>query len=521
MAEKGRRIVIIGGGISGLTAGIYGRLAGYEVDIYEKNPLPGGECTGWDRQGFHIDNCMHWLMGTRGGTALNDIWRTVGAVDESVGVNDFPYMYRSELKGQSLTLWKDIDRTEREMLELSPEDGDEIRRLMQVCRQAQSVIIPAERPMEQWGIPYSLGMLASLKEMTPVLRAYPNMDTQDLMNRFKHPLIACLISDFCTKESAASSFPMAYGNFISGDGGVPVGGSRAMALRMAEKFQSLGGRLHLGRPAAKLNVEGNRVQSLTLADGTVAEGDWFVPACDPSFLWSTLLDESYMTDMFREYYSQPQNYPIYSMFQVALAVEDERDLLGGDYNLDVSDIRSEPWMGQRISVKTFAYEPDFAPKGKHIMQILYGGTDAGYDYFKQLYEADREAYQAKKQEIAQALLRAIEERWPEYQGKLRILDIWTPVTYERWCNAYRGYNQACVLGKNSRKNAYPSPFLRLKNVVLAGQWLSPPGGLPGAAITGKFAIARIKRKFRFNRTTAQRNLIWLASAVAILLTIIL
>ncbi|MBS6639554.1 MAG: FAD-dependent oxidoreductase [Clostridiaceae bacterium] len=53
------KVVIIGGGVAGLTAGVYARKAGWEVALYEKNALVGGECTGWDRQGFHIDNCAH------------------------------------------------------------------------------------------------------------------------------------------------------------------------------------------------------------------------------------------------------------------------------------------------------------------------------------------------------------------------------------------------------------------------------------------------------------------------------
>ncbi|MCM1259117.1 MAG: NAD(P)-binding protein, partial [Roseburia sp.] len=46
---SGKKIVIVGGGIGGLSAGIYGRLSGYEVEIYEKNPVAGGECMGWNR----------------------------------------------------------------------------------------------------------------------------------------------------------------------------------------------------------------------------------------------------------------------------------------------------------------------------------------------------------------------------------------------------------------------------------------------------------------------------------------
>ena len=36
-----KKIVSVGGGVAGLSAGIYGRLAGYEVEIYEKNAVAG------------------------------------------------------------------------------------------------------------------------------------------------------------------------------------------------------------------------------------------------------------------------------------------------------------------------------------------------------------------------------------------------------------------------------------------------------------------------------------------------
>ncbi len=55
MRDNKKKIVIIGGGIAGLSAGIYGKLAGYDVDIYEKNPIAGGQCVGWNRKNCHID----------------------------------------------------------------------------------------------------------------------------------------------------------------------------------------------------------------------------------------------------------------------------------------------------------------------------------------------------------------------------------------------------------------------------------------------------------------------------------
>jgi phytoene dehydrogenase-like protein len=54
-----KKAVIIGGGISGMTAGILLQKAGFETEIYEKNSVPGGQCTGWKREGYTIDNCVH------------------------------------------------------------------------------------------------------------------------------------------------------------------------------------------------------------------------------------------------------------------------------------------------------------------------------------------------------------------------------------------------------------------------------------------------------------------------------
>ena len=80
--ETGKKVVVVGGGIAGLAAGIYALKAGYQAEIYEKNAVPGGECMGWNRKGYHIDNCIHWLTGTKQGTKLWEVWKTVGAIDD-------------------------------------------------------------------------------------------------------------------------------------------------------------------------------------------------------------------------------------------------------------------------------------------------------------------------------------------------------------------------------------------------------------------------------------------------------
>lgn len=334
-----------------------------------------------------------------------------------------------------------------------------------------------------------------MKNAMRLFKELEGKDTNDLMNCFKHPLIKCMISDFYAKESLANSFPLAYGNFVSGDGGIPRGGSRAMALRMQRKFESLGGKVFTNADVTKIEIDDNRkATGINLANGEHICADYIICACDTAYTFGHLLDKSYMDPILREMYANRRAYPVYGMFQAAFAVDSHIDAIGGEVILDCKDIRVADWMSDRMTIKTYAYEPSFAPEGKQIVQVLIGLQEDAYDYWMELYK-NKDEYKSKKEELANKVLKKIEERFTEYKGKMKILDTWTPVTYHCYCNAYKGYNQSFMITKHSAKNPYPSAYIKgLDNVVLAGQWINPPGGLPGAAIQGKYSIQRILKK---------------------------
>jgi phytoene dehydrogenase-like protein len=74
-----KKIIIIGAGIAGLSAGCYARMNGYETRIFEMHDKPGGLCTAWKRKGYTFDGCIEWLIGTTPGSAVNRIWHELGA----------------------------------------------------------------------------------------------------------------------------------------------------------------------------------------------------------------------------------------------------------------------------------------------------------------------------------------------------------------------------------------------------------------------------------------------------------
>ena len=183
------KFVIIGGGIAGMTAGVLLQKAGFDTENYEKNALPGGQCTGWMREGYVIDNGIHWLTGTRPGSALHELWKEIGALGDGVEVHEKEVFFSSKLDGKTLTFWRDKERTQKEMLELSPEDEDEINKLMKYVTLAETMTVPVEKPFDAMNLMDFMKLGMSMKEMGAVMKEYGSMDIQELAMRFKHPVL--------------------------------------------------------------------------------------------------------------------------------------------------------------------------------------------------------------------------------------------------------------------------------------------------------------------------------------------
>ena len=80
---KENNVIIIGAGISGLTAGVYAKKSGFNVTILEHHIIPGGLSTSWTRKGYLFEGGMHWLTGSLETLSINKVWKEVGALQEN------------------------------------------------------------------------------------------------------------------------------------------------------------------------------------------------------------------------------------------------------------------------------------------------------------------------------------------------------------------------------------------------------------------------------------------------------
>ena len=78
-----KRVIVIGAGISGLTAAVYARRSGFEVVVLEKAASPGGVSTNWVRKGYTFEGGVHWLIGAKEEIPLHSVWKETGALQEN------------------------------------------------------------------------------------------------------------------------------------------------------------------------------------------------------------------------------------------------------------------------------------------------------------------------------------------------------------------------------------------------------------------------------------------------------
>lgn len=486
-----KKVVIIGGGVAGLTAGVYARKSGYEVEIFEKNPAAGGQCMGWNRKGYHIDNCIHWLTGTQENSALRKVWETIGALTPNIEFVQTEKFFTCYVGEESATLWKDVERTKRELIQLSPEDKAEIDTFIEHVKYAACCQMPVEKPMDMMNIFDYLKMGKSMAEMPKVLKEYGNINLEDMAARFKHPVIKAVFTDYMPKEYQASSFIVSYATVVSGNGEIPVGGSLAMANRIIDKFENLGGKLHCNSEVKRVTIKGNKAYGIELENGENIAADFIICATDAMEMFDKLLGRKYMNKKWSACFKDEGSYPLFSGFQAAFSIDRamfaHTDTVFIDcepFNINKKEIR-------RMSLKSYQYEKDFAPEGKTVLQTNMIQFDDDYRYWKSLNKDD---YTCKKYEIAERMKENIEKKFPELAGHIKLLDCWTPVTYERYCNSYHGAYMSFITKKDVKSFSVKGTIEGLHNVFVASQWIQAPGGLPVAAAAGKFAVQRILKK---------------------------
>ena len=496
MTEKS--IIIIGAGIAGLTAGCYARMNGYNTQIFERHNIPGGLCTSWKRKGYTFDGCIHYLMGSRTGL-IHRFYEELGAVQNHQMVEKDEFIHVEGPGGKTWIVYADLDRLEQHMKELSPADAGVIEELCNTARLFSRSEMPGEKPRELMG---PLDMIKALKIMSAIraMSKYGKISIQDFSIRFKDPFLREMFPHILEDmpDFSMSGVLMVLAELHRQNAGWPVGGALKFALAIEKRYRSLGGKVFYKAPVEKILVDADKAVGVLMEDGTEHHADIVISAADGRTTIFDMLDGKYVNEKIRHYYDK---WPIYEGFiQISLGVA--RDFSSEPYSVSFpfdKPLKVGDQNRQRAHLRHYCYDPTMAPSGKSVVTVCF--QFANYEYWKKLYE-DSERYKAEKQALADAVIDQLEKRFPRIKEQIEVVDVTTPVTYERytgnWRGSYMGWENTSETDGKWMKRNLPG----LDNFYMAGQWVFMGGGIPGAVMSGRHLIQILckKDKRRFETT---------------------
>lgn len=404
-----KKIIIIGAGISGLSAGCYAAMNGYQVEVYEMHSSPGGVCTSWKRKDYLFDHCLHWVIGSNKGNSMYPLFKEL-CITDTVEFYHTDRFRSIQCEGKDITIYTDIDKLEKELTDHFPQEKRMLQKMMRQVRFYTHFHPPMDAEFGRFGFMETLKMLPFI----PSFLMLKGITVRKYIERFRNPLLReVLFRMFPVPEMPAPMVIMPLAYFHNHEGGYPMGGSLHFAQAVADRFTRLGGEIHYNQRISKIIVKEKKAVGVETEDGEKHYADIVISACDGRTTLFDMLEGKYISPPWKEIFKKPALWP--PLVSVSLGVR--RDL-SGEVELQAFKLNLPIEIcGQKLDWINYCHycqDPAFAPEGKSVITLQF---ETDYAYWKELY-ADKAAYRREKQQVLNKLLDALETRLPGIREKI-------------------------------------------------------------------------------------------------------
>lgn len=479
-------IIIIGAGMGGLAAGIYGQANGYRTRIFEAHAISGGQCTAWKRNGYTFDGCLHHLMGCRPGTRLYGLWEELGAMPRPL-VPTRECVSAVSPDGRYFHDYYDLERLEDHLLALAPRDGQAVRgyvRGLRAC--ARHSLMEAALS----GSP--LGLLTAAP-LLPTLLPLVRHSMSSYARRFTDPLLrrAFPLLEYSMPDSPFMVHLMKHGDGTAGGIAWPAGGAAAFAASIEKRYRELGGEVRHRARVERILVEDDRAVGVRLADGSEHRADIVISNANGRRTIRDLLENRYTDERIRGWCAEPADETLFAV-NVFLGVN--RDLAQAPSSLVVLLERPVTLAGHTadsLELQTYGFDPSMAPAGKGVIKVE---LPSRWSLWKAL-SADRERYRQEKERVAEQVRDLLEPVFPGLRAQTEVVDVSTLVTWERYIGGTHGIGvypnkKPDILGSATGRGLELT-LPGLAGFWFAGSWATAAGALFANAMSGRTVIRRI------------------------------
>jgi phytoene desaturase len=493
-------VIIIGGGIAGLTAGALLAHRGLRrVLLLEQGATTGGYATSFQRKGFTFDATGAFLGGCEEGGEFHQVLARTGALPYlrflriETARNIYPdFILDLRLRGG-------FEEYIREVRTLFPEEQEGLEDYFALIRKVGREISRFEE-IQWWQLvffPFYFRHLirherASLGEILD--RYFQGDKIKQVLSTLPAFLPASRLSFLFTATLITKV--LAQGVWY------PQGGIGAVSRALETTLKEAGGEVRVKTEVRGIKVEGGRVKGVITKAGDFFPADRVVAAINIRQALVDLLPEKerrrfshviagleYSLSSLLVYLGVrmdlgKRNLPYFTYLSTGDAQREYDQLMRGELPDDPSVIVTIPTL----------LDPALAPKGHHIVRLM---TAASYGFGKGWGSHDRSGYLRIKEEAAQRLIRLVEERYiPELSQHCICREAATPLTLERYTANEKGASYGLAPTPRQIGRGRPANKTPLRGLYLAGHYTRPAHGIVGAALSGRFVADTISKEYR-------------------------
>jgi phytoene dehydrogenase-like protein len=490
-----KTISIIGAGIAGLAAGCYGQMNGYETQIFEMHDQPGGVCTAWKRKDYTIDACLHWLVGSNPQSNFYPIWEELGAIQNRQFVNFEEFRRIEDKDGKAVIIYADLDRLEKHMLELAPEDKAIITSFIGGARSLTKFKLPVDKAPELYNPVDFVKMMIGMVPCMGTFMKWRKVSTAELSGWFKNPFLSrafheAFAGDMDDFSVFAMMMTLAWQH--QKEAGYPVGGSLPFARSIEKRYLQLGGKINYKTAVSKIIVENGKAVGIRTADGTEHRSDIVISAADGHDTIFNMLEGKFINDKIRGYYDKLPLFP--PLVHVALGIK--RDFPNVPH--EISYILDKPisidnHLHMSVGFTIYNYDPTLAKPGTTIVVAM---LNSDYNYWKILKQDNPKQYDAEKEKIADRIVAVLDDHFPGVAKQVEMRDIATPLTWERYSGNWQGSYEGWLITVKTFMMRMNKELPGLDNFYMSGQWVEPGGGVPAVAMSARNVMQIICKRDR-------------------------
>ena len=457
-------MIVIGGGLAGLSAGVSLAEAGWRVRLFEQRPFLGGRATSYVLpDGEHVDNCQHVTLGCC--TNLEDFYKRVGAQGK---IRYFDRLLFQDPQGRTGTMKAGLLPAPLHMTgsfltfaPLSHADKTSIAR-------ALLDILRGKGHTEDLATPGGISMLEWLQK---------RKQTRGAIERFWRVVLVSALDEELDRTDARFGVDVFWKGFLSNRTGYRMG---VPAVPLAELYDGCkaeierrGGEVNLRTPVRAVKFGSGQVSSVEFDGGREESGDAYV-FCVPHESLTNLLPAE---------------------------VKEKEPALAQLGKIKVSPITGVHfWFDREVMSEPFVTLLDTTTQWIFNKTALYAGRNGGGktkgQYLQLVVSASYDLLQKPRQEIIDLCLAEVRQALPRAKEATLV--------------------KATVI-KEAAATFSPQPGVdrwrpkqetSIKNMFLAGDWTATgwPATMEGAVRSGYLAAEAVLRAAGTPKTIVQKDL---------------